>query len=90
MRELTLRELAAVSGGEYEVKEQSLQGTFWGSFMYSSGFAAGIFWSPVMPFLMGIAAIGQVLATGFTTLVTGTARGAMYAGSSALSLVSKE
>ncbi|MGE3318117.1 MAG: hypothetical protein AB7I18_02375 [Candidatus Berkiella sp.] len=90
MRELTLREVCAVSGGEIEANEPSLQGTFWGTFMYSSGFAAGIFWSPVMPFVMAIAALGSVLGTGLTTLVTGTARGAVYAGTSAYSLVSKE
>lgn len=90
MRELTLREITAVSGGEVEIKEQSLQGTFWGSFMYSSGLAAGIVWSPIMPFAMAFAAISQVLATGLTTLVTGTAKGAMYAGSSAISLVTKD
>lgn len=91
MRELTLTEIGVISGGvETEYQETSLRGEFWSSFMYSSGLAAGIFWSPVMPFIMGtvslIAFVGNVAAT----VISGVGQGTAYAASSAYGYVTKK
>lgn len=53
MRVLTLNEGLFVSGGYGNYDEShSYQREFWDSFVHTSGWAAGIFWSPVMPIVM--------------------------------------
>jgi hypothetical protein len=88
MRELTSVEMNAIAGGLDQ--ELPLQSQFWGSFMYSSGFASGIFWSPVMPFIMGSVAVISIVGNGLVSIVTVMGNGISTIGSGAMSLVKKE
>ena len=88
MRELTLVEISAVNGAVDA--GMSLQSQFWGSFMYSSGFASGIFWSPVMPFIMGTVAIISIVGSGLATIAYEVGNGVYTLGVGAVSLVTKE
>ena len=88
MRELTLIEITAINGGVDA--ELSLQSQFWGSFMYSSGFASGIFWSPLMPFIMGSIAIISIVGSGLTTIAYKIGGGVYALGTGAVSLVTEE
>ncbi len=88
MRELTAIEMNAVGGGLEP--ESTLQSQFWGSFMASSGFASGIFWSPLMPFIMGSAAIISILSDGIVLIATAVGSGLYTIGSGAVSLVKNQ
>ncbi|MCS5710744.1 hypothetical protein [Candidatus Berkiella aquae] len=87
MRELTSNELAAVNGGHDGAHEHSYQSEFWNSFLHSSGFAAGIFWSPFMPFIMGTAAVLGAFGSAVGYLFSGVANGASYIAQSTYSAV---
>lgn len=86
MRELTSLEINAIAGG-VEGEIEGLQSKFWGSFMYSSGFASGIFWSPVMPFIMGGAALISIIGSGLVSLVSTVGNGIYIAGNGAVSYI---
>lgn len=88
MRELTSIEIRAINGGVDG--EPTLGSQFWGSFMYSSGFASGIFWSPVMPFIMGTSALISILASGLAAAVIATGNAVSYTATSVASVVSKQ
>ncbi|HRE31214.1 MAG TPA: hypothetical protein PLD88_04500 [Candidatus Berkiella sp.] len=87
MRELTSNELAAVNGGHDGAQEHSSRAKFWNSFLHSSGFAAGIFWAPVMPFIVGAAAILGAFGSAVGYLFSGIATGANYVAQTTYSAV---
>ncbi len=91
MRELTLTEIGVISGGvEAECQETSLRSEFWSSFMYSSGFASGIFWSPVMPLIMGTVSLVAFVGNVAVSAITGLGQGTAYAASSAYGYVANK
>lgn len=91
MRELTLTEICVISGGvEAQNQEISLRSEFWASFMYSSGFASGIFWSPVMPFIMGTVSLVAFVGNTVVSAIAGLGYGTAYAASSAYGYVTKK
>lgn len=91
MRELTLNELAAIAGGHdaAPAAEHSYQSEFWNSFLHSSGFAAGIFWSPVMPFIMAGVAICTSMVSAFQVIGSGIGGGVSYLATGAYSAVTR-
>lgn len=65
MRVLTPNEGLYVSGGYGNYDEShSYQREFWDSFVHTSGWAAGIFWSPVMPIVMFVGGVIELAALG--------------------------
>lgn len=91
MRELTLNEVAFIAGGHdaAPAAEHSYQSEFWNSFLHSSGFAAGIFWSPVMPFIMAGIAIGSSIVTAVQVIGSGVGGGVSYLANGAYSAVTR-
>lgn len=91
MRELTLNEAIVVGGGHdaAPAAEHSYQSEFWNAFLHSSGFAAGIFWSPVMPFLMAGVAISSSVVSAFQVIGSGIGGGVSYLAHGAYSAVTR-
>ncbi len=91
MRELTLTEIGVINGGAVaENQEISLRSEFWSSFMYSSGFASGIFWSPVMPLIMGTVSLVAFVGNVAVAAISGLGQGTAYAATSAYGYVTKK
>lgn len=92
MRELTLNELAAIAGGHDVAAapaEHSFQTEFWNAFLHSSGFAAGIFWSPVMPFIMAAVAVSSSVGSALQYIGTGIGGGVSYLAQGAYSAATR-